>query len=93
MQKLLLMVAAVGLSAAPAMAQTTPPQAPTNQTATTAPAPQPKTVKKQVCERVEVERSTGSRLSSTTRICKTVEVPVTSKDGQPPADTGSTDRH
>jgi hypothetical protein len=91
MQKLLLMVAAVGLSAAPATAQTTPQQAPTNQTTT--PAPQPKTVKKQVCERVEVERSTGSRLSSTTRICKMVEVPVTPKDGQPPADTGPTDRH
>ena len=93
MQKLLLMVAAVGLSAAPATAQTTTPQQVPANEAAAAPAPQPKTVKKQICERVEVERSTGSRLSSTTRICKTVEVPVTAKDGQPPADTGSTDRH
>lgn len=92
MHKLLLMVAAVGLSSAPATAQTTSPQTPANQVAA-ASAPQPKTVKKQVCEKVEVERSTGSRLSSTTRVCKMVEVTVTEKDGQPPADIGSTDRH
>ncbi|MGN6154483.1 MAG: hypothetical protein ACTHN4_01960 [Sphingomicrobium sp.] len=91
MQKLLLMVAAFGICA-PATAQTTPVQAPSNQSAT-APAPQQKTVKKRVCEKVEVEQSTGSRLNSTTRICKTVEVPVTAQDGQPPAQLGSSDRH
>ncbi len=91
MYKLLLTVAALGLSAAPATAQTTSQQAPTNQIAA-APAPQPKTVKKQVCEKVEIERSTGSRLSSTTRVCKTVEVPVTATDGQQPA-TASMERH
>jgi serine protease inhibitor ecotin len=89
MQKLLLMVAAFGV-AAPATAQTTPQQPPLN---TAAPAPQPKTVLKRVCQNVDVERSTGSRLSSTTKICKTVEVPAPLADNQRPADTGANDRH
>ena len=92
MQKLLLMVAAFGISA-PATAQSTPVQAPSNQVTTPPAPPQQKTVTKRVCEKVEVEQSTGSRLNSTTRICKTVEVPVASQDGQPPAATGSSDRH
>ena len=91
MQKLLLMVAAFGLSA-PAMAQTVPSQVPASETAA-APAPQAKTVKKQVCEKVEVERSTGSRLSSTTRICKTVEVPVTANNVQPTPNVSSNGRY
>jgi hypothetical protein len=91
MHKLLLMAAAFGLSA-PATAQTTPQQASSNE-ANAAPAPQPKTVKKQVCEKVDVERSTGSRLSSTTRVCKMVEVPVTANDAQPSPTTGSNGRY
>jgi hypothetical protein len=91
MQKLLLMIAAFGLSA-PAMAQTVPSQVPSGEAAA-APAPQAKTVKKQVCEKVEVERSTGSRLSSTTRICKTVEVPVTANNVQPTPNVSSNGRY
>ena len=91
MQKLLLMVAACGLSI-PAMAQTTPQQAAPFE-ANAAPATQPKTVRKQVCEKVAVERSTGSRLNSTTKICKIVEVPASASDGQRAADTGATNRY
>jgi hypothetical protein len=99
MQKLLLIVAAIGVAAVPASAQTlmTPDVSAANQTvanqAVANAAPKPKTVQKRVCEKVEVERSTGSRLSSTTRICKTIEVPVPQTDGQPPASTGPNERH
>lgn len=90
MHKLLLMVAACGLSV-PALAQTTPQQpAPGQETA--AQTAQPKMVQKQVCEKVAVERSTGSRLNSTTRICKIVEVPASVAGGQPAAGIGSTNR-
>jgi hypothetical protein len=91
MQNVLLMVAAFGV-AAPATAQTAPQQPPSNQVAA-APAPQPKTVLKRVCQNVEVERSTGSRLSSATKICKTIEVPAPLADNQRPADTGQNGRH
>lgn len=91
MQKLLLMVAACGLSA-PALAQTTPQQPAPAQANGTQTA-QPKMVRKQVCEKVAVERSTGSRLNSTTRVCKIIEVPATAKDGQPAADAGPTNRY
>jgi hypothetical protein len=94
MHKLLLTVAACGLCA-PAMAQTTPQQpAPVQpNTAQTAQPAQTKTVQKQVCEKVAVERSTGSRLNSTTKICKIVEVPVAVNDGHPTPDAGSTNRY
>ena len=72
MQKLLLIAAAIGVSTAPAAAQTTPP------TPQTAPAQnaaqQPKPAKKVVCRDVDEERSIGSRLARTTKICKEVEV-------------------
>jgi hypothetical protein len=101
MQRLLLICAAFGVSAAPALTQSAPGEGipdqvvsnAANQQATVAPAPQPKMMKKRVCENVEVERSTGSRLNSTTKICKTIEVPVPASDGQPPAAEGSTERH
>lgn len=90
MQKLLLMVAACGLCA-PAMAQTTPqqPEALQANTAQTAP---PKTVRKQVCQKVSDERSTGSRLGSTTRVCKIVEVPVAANDAQAAPHTSAPNR-
>lgn len=100
MRKLLLAVAALGLSAATANAQTAPSQGIPNQVVSNdadsnqaTPSPKPKTVKKRICENVEVERSTGSRLTSTTKICKVVEVPAPLTDGQPHADEGSTERH
>lgn len=93
MQKLLLMVATCGLSV-PAMAQTTPQQPAVQASAgQTAQAAQPKMVQKQVCEKVAVERSTGSRLNSTTRICKIIEVPAPATAGQPTPEMGSTNRH
>jgi hypothetical protein len=91
MQKLLLMVAVCGLSV-PAMAQTTPQQ-PAAAQANAEQTPQPKTVRKQVCEKVAVERSTGSRLNSTTRVCKIVEVPVAVNDGQPAPHMSSPNRY
>jgi hypothetical protein len=33
-------------------------------------------VKKIICERVDVEETTGSRLGSAPKVCKTVEVPA-----------------
>lgn len=78
MQKLLLTFAAFGLSAAPAFAQTTPQPAPEQTTE----AAKPKTVTKIVCERVEVEATSGSRLSSPPKICKKVEVPASTADAQ-----------
>jgi hypothetical protein len=43
---------------------------------TGAPAAKPQTVKKVVCKRVSQEETTGSRLGSAPKVCKTVEVPV-----------------
>jgi len=57
----------------PAIAQTAP-------VANTAPQQKPQTVKKVVCERVDAEETTGSRLGSAPKRCKTVEVPV--KNGE-----------
>lgn len=42
-------------------------------------ATKPQTVKKVVCERVDVEETTGSRLGSAPKRCKTVLVPVKGK--------------
>jgi len=61
------------LAASPALAQSVP--------ADSEPAAQGKTVKKTVCQRIEVEGETGSRLGSATKVCKTIEVPApTDKD-------------
>lgn len=85
MQKLLLIVAAFGVSAAPGLAQPVPsadPQA--------APAEAPKTVKKTVCRDVDDERAIGSRLHSTTKICRVVEIPAkpNSKSSDQPNQAG-----
>lgn len=76
MQKALLICAALVLSAAPALAQPAQP-APADQAQ---PAAKPKTVTKVVCQKVEVEQSTGSRLSAPPKVCKKVEVPVDSAE-------------
>jgi hypothetical protein len=78
MQKLLLTLAAFGMTAVPAFAQTTPPPAP-GQTAATS---KPKTVTKIVCERVRDEETTGSRVGSAPKVCKRVEVPADSAEAQ-----------
>lgn len=67
MRKLFAALAVLGIATAPAVAQTTPQPAP---------AEKPKTVTKVVCERVNVEETTGSRLGSAPKKCKKVEVPV-----------------
>jgi hypothetical protein len=92
MHKLFVTFAALGVVAAPAMAQNAQAaQAPTDQ-AQTAPTEKPKTVKKLVCREVDEERGIGSRLASTTKICRTVEVPAPpAKPGQNPQ--GETSAH
>ena len=70
MLKLVPLFAVLSVAATPAVAQTTtPPAQPAEQA-------QPKTVKKVVCKKIVEERSVGSRLNSTTKVCKTVEVPA-----------------
>lgn len=87
MQKLLLIVAAIGAPAAPALAQ--PAQTADNQVQA-APAEAPKTVKKTVCRDIDDERAIGSRLHSTTKVCRVVEVPATpnSKTSNQPNQAG-----
>ncbi|HUG45551.1 MAG TPA: hypothetical protein VMK31_03440 [Sphingomicrobium sp.] len=55
--------------AAPAVAQS---QVPANQ----APAADQEPKTKLVCQKVAVEQTTGSRLGSTTKLCRTVKVPA-----------------
>ncbi len=89
MQKMLFIGAALALVAAPAVAQTAP--AAPAQTQAQAQASQveaPKMVKKTICKKIEESQTTGSRLGSTTKVCKTVEVPATEADkGQAPHGT------
>ena len=82
MQKLFVTMAALGVIAGPAMAQDVQPAQSTANQAQPAPTEKPKMVKKTVCKRIEEERSIGSRLSSTTKVCRTVEVPATEADSQ-----------
>ena len=71
MRILLTAFATAGLAASPAVAQQQP--------AGHAPA-KVKMVEKVVCQKVEEERSPGSRLSSTTKVCKKVLVPADEAD-------------
>lgn len=71
MRKSLIALAVFGAMSGPAVAQTMPqPQAPA--------AAKPQTVKKIVCRRVDDEETTGSRLGSAPKVCKTVEIPAPS---------------
>jgi hypothetical protein len=67
----------LAVTAAAAMAQTTAPTQPAPAT-----AEKPKTVTKVVCDRIISESETGSRLGTTPKKCRKVEVPVkeSSKD-------------
>jgi hypothetical protein len=86
MQKLLLIVAAFGVPA-PVLAQTAPSA---DNQVQAAPAEAPQTVKKTVCRDIDEERSIGSRLHSTTKICKVVEVPAPkAKNSTQPNQAGS----
>lgn len=68
MRKSLFALAIVGIVSGPALAQTAPGQP--------VQTPKPQTVKKTVCQRVDDEETTGSRLGSAPKVCKTIEVPV-----------------
>ena len=89
MYKLFVTLAAFGVIAAPAVAQNAQAAQSTDGQAQTAPTEKAKTVKKTVCKRIEEERSIGSRLSSTTKVCRTVEVPATEADSKNPQDQKS----
>ena len=71
MHKTLVALVGISVAASPAAAQVATVQPPTP-----AAVPAPKTIKKTVCERVRVEESTGSRLGSSKRTCRTIEVPA-----------------
>lgn len=76
MYKSLVALAVLSVLATPATAQTAAPQAPVAVVAQPAPAAAPKTVKKVVCQRVVIEETTGSRLGSAPKRCRTIEVPA-----------------
>lgn len=84
MQKLLVILAALGVIAAPAVAQNAQAAQQPESQPQTVPTEKPKTVKKVVCKRIEEEKSIGSRLSSTTKVCRTVEVPAPQAQGENP---------
>ena len=70
MRKLLPMFVIFAVTSGPALAQQAPAEP------AQAPAPQVKMVTKIVCQRVDVEATSGSRLSSPPKICKKVTVPA-----------------
>lgn len=76
MKKPLVSLAVLSLFATPAAAQTPPAQAPAATGSQPAPATAAKTVKKVVCQRVVTEETTGSRLGSAPKRCRTIEVPA-----------------
>ncbi|MEO8454979.1 MAG: hypothetical protein ABI454_07455 [Sphingomicrobium sp.] len=69
MRKSLVVLAIFSTISVPAAAQTAP-------AANQAQPAKPQTIKKVVCQRVDVEETTGSRLGSAPKVCKTVEVPA-----------------
>jgi hypothetical protein len=82
MYKPLVALAIFSAMSVPAAAQTAPPANP-------AQSAKPQTVKKVVCQRVDEEETTGSRLGSAPKVCKTIEVPArggTSTGQQAPAE-------
>ena len=72
MYRMLLSLAAFGLLASPAIAQAQAPGPHAHE----APAPEKKFVKKLVCQKIQEDRTTGSRLGSTSKVCRTVKVAV-----------------
>jgi hypothetical protein len=83
------LLAVLGLSSPALAQQALPAPAPATTTApapatTTAPAQapaKPTMVKKVVCERVDVEETTGSRLGAAPKKCRTIEVPANAGGG------------
>ena len=92
MHKALVSLAVLSALVSPAAAQTAPPPPAPGASASPAyAAPAPKTVKKTVCERVVIEETTGSRLGSAPKRCRTIEVPAPAggSSGRAPAPNGS----
>lgn len=92
MHKSLSVLAVFGLCASSATAQTAPPpQSPAAVAPQAAPAAGPKMIKKTVCERVVIEETTGSRLGSAPKKCRTIEVPAPANgaSGRAPAPNGA----
>lgn len=83
MRSFVLLLAPAALAASPLSAQTAPPAPASPPTPSTqaAPVPKPQTVKKTICRRVDEEETTGSRLGSAPKVCKTVEVPASGGNG------------
>ena len=75
MYKSLITLVVFGVISAPAVAQNVP-QMPAAPRAPEAAPAKPQMVKKTVCRRVDDEETTGSRLGSAPKVCKTVEVPA-----------------
>ena len=75
MHKSLIALAVFSVMSSSAVAQTAPPVQPAPPAPEAAPA-KPKMVKKTVCTRVVEEETTGSRLGTAPKRCKTVEVPA-----------------
>lgn len=92
MHKSLVALAVLGLFSSPATAQTAPqPPAPAANVPPAAPAPAANTVKKVVCHRVVIEETTGSRLGTAPKRCRTIEVPAggnRSSGGREPSERG-----
>jgi hypothetical protein len=91
MHKSLVSLAVLSAFATPATAQTAPPQAPTATAPQAVPPAAAKTVKKVVCQRVVIEETTGSRLGSAPKRCRTIEVPASAGGGsdRAPAPNGA----
>ncbi len=82
MRKLLPMFVILGMAGSPALAQQASSQA------EAPPAPQVRMITKVVCQKVDVEATSGSRLSSPPKICKKVTVPA--DDSQAKNDASAT---
>jgi len=92
MHKSLVSLAVLSAFVSPATAQTAPqPQAPAATASQPAPAAAAQKVKKVVCERVVIEETTGSRLGSAPKRCRTIEVPAPAggSSGRAPAPNGA----
>ena len=90
MHKSLVALAVSGVIATQAVAQAAP-QAQASATAQPAPAAAAPMVKKIVCQRVVVEETTGSRLGTAPKRCRTIDVPAPSGGGsdRAPAPSGA----
>lgn len=84
-----IVLALAGAASVPLLAQA---QSSAQSAPTASPAPaKSQTVKKVVCRRVDDEETTGSRVGSAPKVCKTIEVPAPASEstGAPRPERGS----